>query len=292
MSRREDSYRLGQVPGGVLFLTAGVDVQKTWLEGYVYGWGRGCQRWVVDHWRIERSPFEAAAWDELTGKLNQLYRGQDNRDLSIVRMAVDTGFAANEVYQWARQQGGGRVMAVDGRQHLSSLVVAPTQVDVTVSGKRIKRGCKLWPVDVSACKSELYGLLGKDRPAEGEPYPAGWVHFAADLDEEFFKQLTAESLQTHVVKGYRKTEWVKTRERNEALDCANYARAGAFVFGMDRHATDERWWTALGAAPPPQARQVASVTPTRESPAVAPGAQIPGRGESWFGGRGSGWLRR
>jgi phage terminase large subunit GpA-like protein len=245
MARREESYRLGQVPAGVLFLTSGVDWQKRWGEGYVYGWGRGRQRWVVDHFRIERSPFEQAAWDELTTRLNQTYRTQGGIDLSIVRMAVDTGFAANEVYQWARQQGSGRVMAVDGRQHLAALVVPPSQIDVTVFGKKIKHGCKLWPVDVSACKSELYGLLGKDRPAQGEPYPAGWVHFAADLDEEFFKQLTAESLQTHVVKGYRKTEWIKTRERNEALDCANYARAAAFSVGMDRHATDERWWAAL-----------------------------------------------
>ena len=118
---------------------------------------------------------------------------------------------------------------------------------VTVSGKKIKHGCKLWPVDVSACKSELYGLLGKDRPAEGDPYPAGWVHFASDLDEEFFRQLTAESLQTHVVKGYRKTEWIKTRERNEALDCSNYARAAASVVGMDRRGSDDRWWSRLEA---------------------------------------------
>lgn len=296
MSRREASYRLGQVPPEVLFLTCGVDCQKTWLEGYVYGWGRGRQRWVIDHWRIEHSPFEGAAWDALTGKLNQVYRRQDNRDLSIVRMCVDTGFAANEVYSWARQQGSGRVMAVDGRQHLSALVVPPTQVDVTLGGKRIKHGCKLWPVDTSACKSELYGLLGKERPADGEPYPAGWVHFAADLDSEFFQQLTAELLQTRVVKGYRKTEWVKTRERNEALDCAVYARAGAFVFGMDRHASDERWWSALeGTAPvvqPRPAPQQISQVAVSEQPRGNPmGAEVPGRRDSWLGGRGGGWFR-
>jgi phage terminase large subunit GpA-like protein len=246
MSRREE-YRLGQVPPGVGFTTCGVDCHKTWMEGYVWGWGRGRQRWLVDQFRIEHSPFEAAAWDELTTRLNQTYRRQDGANLGIVRIAVDTGFAGNEVYQWARQQGGGRVMAVDGRQHLAALVVSPTQVDVTVHGKRMRRGCKLWPVDVSACKSELYGLLGKERSAEGEPYPAGWVHFPADVDEEFFKQLTAEFLQTHVVKGYRKTEWVKDpARRNEALDCSNYARAAAFVFGWDRHATDERWWDSMG----------------------------------------------
>jgi phage terminase large subunit GpA-like protein len=295
MSRREESYRLGEVPPGVLFLTAGVDVQKTWLEGYVYGWGRGKQRWVVDHFRIERSPFEAGSWDELTVRLNQTYTRQNGGDLSIVRMAVDTGYAVNEVYSWARQQGSGRVMAIKGGNHLSALVMPPTQVDVTVMGRRLKHGAKLWPVDVSACKSELYGLLGKDRPAEGEPYPAGWVHFASDLDEEFFKQLTAECLQTHVVKGYRKTEWIKTRERNEALDCANYARAGAFVFGMDRRGHDDRWWALLDGAKPAvaidQAPRPTPVDQPRQEVARAT-QEIPRSGGGWFGSRAENWLRR
>ncbi|MEN6532183.1 MAG: phage terminase large subunit family protein [Bryobacteraceae bacterium] len=270
MVRREDSYRLGQAPIGVVFLTAGVDVQKTWIEVYVWGWGRGRQRWVVDHFRIERSPFDQAAWDALTEILNQAYQRQDGAALSIVRMAVDTGFASNEVYQWARQQGAGRVMAVDGRQHLAALVAAPTQVDVTVSGRKIRHGAKLWPVDVSACKSELYGLLGKERPAEGEPYPTGWVHFPKDLDEEFFRQLTAESLTTHVVKGYRKTEWIKTRERNEALDCANYARAAAFVSGWDKHGANETWWQGMqGAVEAAAQRAEKQPTPAASQPKSA-----------------------
>ncbi len=36
------------------------------------------------------------------------------------------------------------------------------------------------------------------------------------VNEEFFKQLTAEQLVTRVVNGYPKPEWQKTRERNEA----------------------------------------------------------------------------
>jgi len=63
------------------------------------------------------------------------------------------------------------------------------------------------------------------------------------MGEEFFRQLTAEQLITRVVKGYRKPEWVKTRERNEALDTRIYARAAAAHYGLDRFA--ERHWKAL-----------------------------------------------
>jgi phage terminase large subunit GpA-like protein len=51
------------------------------------------------------------------------------------------------------------------------------------------------------------------------------VHFSIGLDEEFFAQLTAEKLVTKFRKGFSVMEWVKTRERNEALDCFAYAYA-------------------------------------------------------------------
>jgi phage terminase large subunit GpA-like protein len=60
--------------------------------------------------------------------------------------------------------------------------------------------------------------------------------------EEYFKQITAEQLVTRIVKGYRRMEWQKTRDRNEALDCRNYARAAAAVYGMDRF-MDAHWQT-------------------------------------------------
>jgi phage terminase large subunit GpA-like protein len=41
--RRED-YRIGTVPKGVLFLTAGVDVQQDRIEIEVVGWGAGRNR--------------------------------------------------------------------------------------------------------------------------------------------------------------------------------------------------------------------------------------------------------
>jgi len=58
--------------------------------------------------------------------------------------------------------------------------------------------------------------------------------------EEYFKQITAEQLAARIVKGYRRPEWQKTRERNEALDCRVYARAAAAVYGMDRF-SDADW---------------------------------------------------
>ena len=243
LSSRREEYRLGEVPPGVLFLTAATDVQKSWIEGYVVGWGRGRQRWIIDRYRFEGDPYGQEVWDQLGDQLGRTYQHPCGLHLPISRMAVDSGHATNQVYLFARRHGINRVLAVDGRDRGTSLVGSPSSVDVTIRGNKIKSGVKLWPVNVSDAKSELYGYLNRERPEDGT-FPPGWVHFPADLDDEFFKQLTAEQVQSRIVKGYTKYEWVKLRERNEALDCvASYARAAAYVVGMDRF--QEHHWAEL-----------------------------------------------
>jgi phage terminase large subunit GpA-like protein len=280
----EVGYRLGEVPPGVLFLTSGVDVQKTWLQGHVWGWGRNRQRWIIDRFILEGDPYRDLVWDALAYQLNRTYRHPSGTDLSIVRMAVDSGYATQEVYRWARQQGSARVMVIKGSDHGAALVSTPSQVDITIGGKKIKHGARVYSVNVSMCKSEWYGLLGKDRPEAGEPYPPGWVHFATDLDEEFFRQITAEQLVTHIVKGYRKSEWIKTRERNEDLDCAaSYARAAASVLGADR--VHDSHWAILPASAPVSA-------PPQPIPQQAPPPQSIAERDSrndWFSG-GRSWF--
>jgi phage terminase large subunit GpA-like protein len=49
------------------------------------------------------------------------------------------------------------------------------------------------------------------------------------------KQLVAEQLVTvKTRRGFTRLEWQRLRERNEALDCRVYARAAAWIAGIDR----------------------------------------------------------
>ena len=66
-------------------------------------------------------------------------------------------------------------------------------------------------------------------------WPAGFVHIPKGTTAEWTKQLTAEQLMTIKTRqGFQKLEWQQTRDRNEALDCRVYARACAWLMGMDR----------------------------------------------------------
>ncbi len=49
IKQRAEPYALRWVPLGGLLLIAGVDTQDNRLEVVVWAYGRGCEKWVVDH---------------------------------------------------------------------------------------------------------------------------------------------------------------------------------------------------------------------------------------------------
>lgn len=270
---RAEDYPRGIVPQGGLVLTAGVDVQKDRLECEIVAYGLQKESWSVDYIVIPHSPASPEAWQQLQTVLERVYpvagSSADSTAASpmtaspmasppmavsttvpmalpISMMAVDAGYATQEVYNWVRQQNPYRVIAVKGVDKALTPLGAPTRVEVNVGGRKLARGLKLWPVGVSLLKSELFAWLKQSRhPEDGSRLGAprtGVPHFPK-YDPEYFKQLTAEQLVTKTVKGYAKREWQKLRERNEALDCRVYARAASLALGMDRWSAKQ--WAQL-----------------------------------------------
>ena len=101
---------------------------------------------------------------------------------------------------------------------------------------------------------------------------------------------------TRLVKGYRKTEWQKIRERNEALDTRIYARAAASQFGIDR--VEEQHWAALekqmSIKPTPASVPAETPAPAaqedRNKRPIDPFHRVDHR-PSWFGNH-KNWLDR
>lgn len=248
---RREGYKLSTVPYGALFLTCGVDVQKDRLEAQVVGWGRDKSSWVVDYIVFPGDTSDLSPkgpWVELDRLLQKKYSIRDDFGIPIRMMAVDSGYRTQTVYDWVRKYPANRVVATKGQDHLKMLFSQPKVVDINVgNGKKIRRGVKVWPIGSSMAKVELYGQLRLERPTESEGelfaygYPPGYIHFSCDLDEEYFKQLTAESLVKRVHKGFARYDWDKNNhERNEALDTFILARVAASMVGMDRW-TQVQW---------------------------------------------------
>jgi phage terminase large subunit GpA-like protein len=240
---RREHYRIGIVPVGGYVLTAGVDVQNDRLEIEVVAWGPNKESWSVDYRIIYGSPSEQKTWQSLAAILNEDFESEDRVHRKINMLAIDAGFATQEVYAWVRTQSSHNVMAIKGVDNSLVPINAPTKVDVNLRGKKLKGSVRLWKVGVSIIKSELFNFL-KQRKNEDGTTPNGYMHFP-EYNTEYFKQLTAEQLVTRIVKGYPKRIWQKTRDRNEALDCRVYARAAAIALGIDRWS--ENKWEQLAA---------------------------------------------
>lgn len=284
LERRED-YRIGSIPVGGLLLTAGADVQKDRIEVSVWAFGRGKESWLVEHRVLMGDTARNEVWQSLAGVLHETWTHETGCQLSMVRLALDTGFATQEAYTFVRSVRDARLMAVKGVARGPALVGTPTAVDATTGGRKLRRGIKVFSVAGGIAKLEFYNNLRK-APEVAEDgvtirYPTGFVHLPK-VDAEYLQQLCAEQLVSRRDRnGFAIREWQKMRERNEALDCYVYARAAAAASGLDRF--EDRHWRELerqiGLSPPgdPDSQIEQPIEATQRGGLAVSGTRISGR---------------
>jgi phage terminase large subunit GpA-like protein len=238
---RRENYKIGLIPKGGLFLTAGADVQKDRIEVQIVAWGRNKENWSIDYRTFvgDTASLNSECWQRLDDLMNESFENENGVVANIRCLAIDTGYNTQTVYNWCRKYPINRVMPVKGQESLSVMVGQSKAVDVVVDGRKKARALKLWNIGVSIIKTEFYGWLRMEKPDAGESYPSGYCHFP-EYEEEYFKQLTAEHLMVKEVKGRKTFNWEKLRERNEALDTFVYARSASSFLQIDRF-RDEHW---------------------------------------------------
>ena len=249
---RGSEFKRNELASWVSLITCGVDKQDNRLELEVVGWGRGKRSQSIDYRVLVGDTMSQGAgtpWEALTRMImSETWEHPSGARLPIAVTAIDSGDDTQTVYNYCRQFAQPQVVPIKGSDRQQTIVNIPKGVDVNERGKKIRRGVMLWTLGVSLLKAELYLLLRQDRPTEesGDPLPDGWCDFP-EYSEEYFRMLCAEQLVTKKNRrGYNTHEWEKIRERNEALDCRNYARAAASIKGMDRWTDDD--WTAIEGA--------------------------------------------
>lgn len=262
---KASGYTSGQVPMGGLVLTAGVDMQPDRLEVEVVAWGHGEQSWSVDHLVLWGDPDAGDVWDELEELLSGTWPHASGAQLPILSTCVDTGGTGGNTqsaYDWLRGKTGRRIFAVKGFGGWGRpIVAAPSRKQ---SGKTARK------VDLFAVGTDEVKLTVMRRLAVSKPGP-GYCHFPSDRESDWFNQLTAEKLVTRYVKGFPVREWHKTRPRNEALDCRQYALAALKIANPSFRRAQER---LNQVAPPTDDAAPAARQQRPPAPAQRP-AEIP-----------------
>ncbi|CAK0750262.1 terminase, large subunit [Gammaproteobacteria bacterium] len=261
LERRED-YRIGTVPQGGLLLVGGADVQKDRIEASIWVFGRGKESWLIEHRVLMGDTSRDAVWASLAAMIAETWPHENGAMMPVMRFAIDSGYATQEVYAFVRRLRDSQVMAIKGVQRGAALIGTPTAVDVTTGGKKLHRGAKVFPVVGGIAKMEFYRNLQKVPEVADDGvslvYPEGFVHLPK-MDAEYLQQLCAEQLVTRRNRqGFSVREWQKTRERNEGLDAYVYARAAASAAGLDRF-TEYHWRElekslGIGSTDPPRQR--------------------------------------
>lgn len=300
---RREKYKIGSVSEGVIVLTAGVDVQKDRFMYEVVGWSTTKENWSIEYGALHGDTSLESTWLQLDALLMRGFVGSDGAVHTISMLAIDSGYATQTVYGWARRYPMGRVIAIKGVGGSRMLVGSPSPVEINVNGKKLKRGYKVWPVGVDIAKSELYGWLRLKIDEDGA-VPPGFCHFP-EHGEDYFQQLTAEHLVTSVNKKTRRTrlEWsVLPNRENHYLDARIYARVAAAVLGIDRIASGDRARAAVklaAKAKPTAAPGAAGSPPTANEPPTSASPPTPPVTSFWKGAprgprapRDGGWFGR
>ena len=223
-----ESYPPDSLPEGVLAITCGVDVQRDRLEATVYGWGEGHECWGISHNVFYGRPDSEDTWAQLDELLSTTYNHPTGAQLRISCTCVDSGDGVftNEVYRFTKAREGLRVFAVKGRGGAGvPFVSRPTKAGTA--------GALLFTLGVDSGKQLVMNRLGMPNAVHYDR--AEKAHFTQD----FFKQLTAETLVRRYNKGVVSLQWAKIRERNEALDTAVYATAAREILNPNYGAIRE-----------------------------------------------------
>lgn len=272
---REDGSPV-ELPDGVLVLTCGVDTQNDRLEYEVLGHGYYGETWGIRYGIIRGRPDDAETWRQLDDALNHIYRFADGLGLKISMTFVDEGgFFTQTVRQQCRARIGKKVFCIKGMYGTGKPYTAPPKQMKIVVNQRLIGMCWQYQLGVDSGKQMIMDNLKVKKPG------AKYCHFPKrdDYGPTYFTGLLSERLEYDATK---KNPWmwkkIPGHERNEALDCRNYALAAFNALPANLEEIDRRLKIARGEAIP----EDNAPAPAEVRPAKRPRARKQGSGLSRF----------
>jgi len=240
---REEEFG-ANIPDEIVVITAGIDVQDDRLELELVGWGRDEESWSLDYKTLYGDPSTPHLWNDLDNILKASYTTESGRQLGIRAACVDSGgHYTQAVYNFVRPREGRRIFAIKGMAgEQRPLVGRPSKNNI---GK-----IKLFTVGTFPIKELIFSRL------KIQSSGAGYCHFPAGRSDEYYQQLAnSEKIVTKYQKGFPRREFVKTRTRNEALDCRVYAYAALCILSLNINAVADRVVNAPEPETEPQPQQ-------------------------------------
>lgn len=215
MGRREQYGP--EVPAGVGYLTAGVDVQGDRFEVEVVGWGEDEESWSIEYRAIlcDTSKLESYEKELLPYLKSSEFLSEMGVPLRIESTCIDSGYQSDTVLEFCDMHRFDNIWPVKGMAGFGRPFWPPKR------GKMTGRYRPPFILGVDSGKESIYARLKL-----AEPGP-GFCHFPMDRDTRYFEMLLSEVRVPDYTKSIPTFAWKKKREGepNEGLDNRNYAFA-------------------------------------------------------------------
>jgi len=211
-----------EVPDTVACLTMAVDVQDNRLEAVVKGWAPGEESYLVAYEVFWGDPStDTGVWEDVEELRTRTWTRADGIKMQVMLTVVDSGgHHTDAVYDYVlpRQNLRTRVFAIKGVEFNSKPVLA-------AEGTTKRAAVRLYTIATHQAKDRIFARLKIPQPGPG------YMHLPEWTTEEYLAQLTGEKriVVTNKRTKTKKTVWVKTHSRNEALDLEVYNLGALFI---------------------------------------------------------------
>ena len=235
---RAESYvgrggELVEVPDGVGVLTSFTDVQGSYLEFLVRGWGLEQESWDIFHERIQGSPHDSATWAKLAALLTRAYRHESGTHMRISLSMVDAGYLPDRVHGFTKSRERMGVYSSIGDRTGEKKAPALS----TISKANAEKAPQ-YTLGTFRLKARFFNRLGIEQPGPRFMHLRGYTpELCNGFDAEYYAQLLSENRVRTRTKGSRQIKelWIPNRDRNEGLDLhvgnlACYQALGAAVW--------------------------------------------------------------
>lgn len=221
-NKRDFTFNLGSIPDDVLYLVSGTDQQLYHTETTIIGITDNEKKiYVLDHrshFGIDCTKVESPVYQELANFLNQPFKTVSGRKIPLLGSFIDSsnGNATDTIYRISY-----KFASRQGKRLFTPIKGAPSGSNGHPLFKKTKtEGKEHWNLNVNLGKDNIYRLI-QQCLVDPDDTDKTQIYFTATLPDDYFMQLTSE---VRVLKGGNYF-WEKklSGERNEALDCLNYA---------------------------------------------------------------------
>ena len=265
LARREDygkdkNGEPVELPPGVLVLTAGVDTQDDRMEYEIVGHGFFGETWGIEKGIVMGRPDDDATWNKLDEVVfDRVMRFENGVGLRVSMSFVDEG---GHFTQSVRAQCNARiskkVFCIKGMPGQDKPYISPPKKQKIFVNQIAVGTCWQYQLGVDSGKEIIMDNLRVQTP--GQKY----CHFPKrdDYGSAYFAGLLSE---TKVYDPNKKQPWswkkIPGHERNEPLDCRNYALAAFKALPKNLDEIDRQIKAASGVRVP--APPSANITPPK-----------------------------